>query len=246
MEMFVLIVGVVVLLWIRQYRHARRVTYLRALELSTVTGISVEKIEREILQRQMTPGDWARERGLDPLTFRAHGPPLGSSVSERGVPEPDWSEIAGIVAGDERRIFSCSGWTVSLTDSVNHPVSLYLTDSALYVSIKPDSILPKAEIKRWPKSQVVGCETAPQPDGGTRLMVAFRSDDAGSGSNALVSLGVELRPVGRGSEFGDHVVRWFNAGDPPSREAAPSPPGDTPAQESVRKKGRLPSRPERQ
>jgi hypothetical protein len=69
MEIAILLMGLLVLLWNRQYRLARSVTRRRAHELSVHTGIPAAQIEQEILRRRITPGDWAREHGLDPLTF---------------------------------------------------------------------------------------------------------------------------------------------------------------------------------
>lgn len=240
MEIAILIVGLLVLAWFRMDRQARRVSHLRALELSRVTGIPSEQIEREIVQRRITPGDWAREHGLDPLTFRTHQSSPARTAGERAIAEPDWSEVADLIPGGERQIASCSGWTVSLTDPVDHPVSLYLTDAALYVAVKPETVLPKEEIRRWPKSQLVGCDTAPQPDGGRRLMLAFKSDEPGPDS--LATLGVDLRQVDRASEFADHVVLWFNEGAGASSEGAHPPPRPAPAK-PLWKKGRLPTTP---
>ncbi len=241
MEAVFVVVGLLALLWFRQYRYARRVTELRARQLSTITGTPADEIEREILQRRITPGDWAREHGLDPLTFGGGGNPPARTFGERDVPEPDWLEVSDFVSEDERRISSCSGWTVSNEDPINHPVSLYLTDSALYVSVKPDTMLPKAEIRRWSKSQIVGCDTASQPDGGTRLMVAFRRNL--SAEEAPVGSAYDLRPLERGSEFGKHARQWFDSGFFAPGEGPPPAPVPPPA-EPLRKKGRLPSRPD--
>jgi hypothetical protein len=240
MEIVVIVVGLLALLWFRQYRQALKVTHLRAVELSTVTGIPAEEIEREILRRRITPGDWAREHELDPLTFRSR---TARTVGERALPDPDWSEVSELIPGAESRIASCSGWTVSLTDPIDHPVSLYLTDSALYISVRPQTIRPKAEARRWPRIQVVGCDSTSQPGGGIRLMIAFRGTE--SESTSLVSLGVVLRPVERASEFADQVVWWFNEGDQVSDEdlSPPPPPQPAPA-EPLQRRGRLPSRPD--
>ena len=91
MEFALVVVGLLVLLWIRQYRYARRVTALRARQLSSETGIPSDLIEREILQRRITPGDWAREHELDPLTFRRPGGSPGGAFAERQLLEPDWA-----------------------------------------------------------------------------------------------------------------------------------------------------------
>jgi len=69
-----IIVGVVVALlaafyW-RAYRKARRIVRLRAGELAIATGLDARDIEREIVARRITPGDWAVEHRLDRVTFR--------------------------------------------------------------------------------------------------------------------------------------------------------------------------------
>lgn len=240
MEIALVVVGLLVLLWIRQYRYARRVTALRARQLSSETGIPSDRIAREILQRRITPGDWAREHELDPLTFRRPGGSPGGAFAERQLLEPDWAQVTGLFSGDERQISCCSGWTVSLTDPINHPVSLYLTDVALYVSIRPDTLFPDADTRRWPKARVIAGDTAQQPDGGVRLMVVFESDS--SQSAPPVTLAVDLRPLPRGPGFAKDACRWIGTGHSTSAEWTPAPPKPAPPR-PARRKGRLPSRP---
>ena len=241
MEIALMVVGPLVLLWIRQYRYARRVTTLRARELSSATGIPSDRIEREILQRRITPGEWAREHGLDPLTFRRPEASPSGAFAERKLPEPDWAQVTGLFAGDERQNSCCSGWTVSLADPINHPTSLYLTDAALYVSIRPDTMFPDAETHRWPKDRVVAYDTAQQPDGGIRLMAAFESDP--SQDAPPVMLAVDLRPIPRGRSFAEDLTRWI--GKNPSTSAEwPAPPAQSAPPRPARRKDRLPSQPD--
>jgi hypothetical protein len=45
-------------------------TKLRSRELADAIGLDAGDIEREIIDRHVTPGDWAVEHGLDRITFR--------------------------------------------------------------------------------------------------------------------------------------------------------------------------------
>lgn len=239
MELALVVVVLIVLLWIRQYRYARKILALRARQLSVETGIPVDDIEREILHRRITPGDWAREHGLDPLTLRRAERTSGGLFAERELLEPDWAEVTDLFAGDERRISCSSGWTVSLTDPISHPVSLYLTDAALYVSIRPETLLPDAAVRRWTKAHVASCDAVRQADGGTRLMMAFES--LSSQGAPPVMLAVDLRPLSRGRSFAENVCGWFE-GRPSTWDAESSRASRPAPARPARRKGRLPSR----
>lgn len=54
---------------------ARRIVRRRARDLAAATGLDAASIEAETRVRYMTPGDWACEHGLDPITFRPRGAP---------------------------------------------------------------------------------------------------------------------------------------------------------------------------
>ena len=54
---------------LRVYIQANRVVGTHAVRLSQITGISSRRIQRDIVQQQITPGDWADAHGLDPITF---------------------------------------------------------------------------------------------------------------------------------------------------------------------------------
>jgi hypothetical protein len=84
---------------------------------------------------------------------------------------------------------------------------VYLADAALYVSVRPDTMLTKAETRRWSKDRALACDKALEPDGGTRLMVALQGDLSGA---MRVTLAVDLRPMRRGQEFADEVLQWFD------------------------------------
>jgi len=51
-------------------QHVLAITRMRAGELADITGLAADDIEAEIIRREITPGDWARKHGLDPISFR--------------------------------------------------------------------------------------------------------------------------------------------------------------------------------
>lgn len=49
--------------------QAMDIVRARARDLSAQTGEDPQAIADEIVRRQITPGDWAIEHGLNPITF---------------------------------------------------------------------------------------------------------------------------------------------------------------------------------
>lgn len=86
MEWFILAVVVVGFLWFRANQRANRIVNLRAEELAAATGRSAESIAADMRRRRMTPGDWARENGLDPMTFEPR---------EAGSQAPSGRDVTG-------------------------------------------------------------------------------------------------------------------------------------------------------
>lgn len=74
MKIVIVLVVVLIVLWlIARLRAAVRTNALlnrHAKSLSAVTGVPAPVIKDELLLRQLTPGDWAIEHGLDPMTFQ--------------------------------------------------------------------------------------------------------------------------------------------------------------------------------
>jgi hypothetical protein len=68
------------------YRNvkARRIVRRHAVTLAARTGRPADRIFREIIARRLTPGQWAAQHGLDPLTFQA----VGTGDASRPHPEP--------------------------------------------------------------------------------------------------------------------------------------------------------------
>jgi len=210
MEIFFVVALLVAVFWWRQNRNAQRIVHLRSIQLAEATGFPAAAIAREIVSRRMTPGDWAMEHGLDPLTFRERGQgrserTFPNQVQEEQLPIPDWGEIEDALESGEQRLATCAGWTVTLNGAVSNPVFLFLTDAALYANVTPQTALPPRSTHRWENDQIVDCGVALQPDTGTRLMIAH-ADARESGQPQFFA--VDLRPAAVGQQFAEQVCRW--------------------------------------
>ena len=63
--------GVVVFAFLLlMYLRARSVVKRHAVTLSHITGMPADTIAREMRDGNMTPGEWAAQHGLDPMTFQ--------------------------------------------------------------------------------------------------------------------------------------------------------------------------------
>lgn len=67
--------------------RADQALYRRAQELSGRTGKRAEEIYHDMRRRKLTPGEWAMERGLDPMTFK---PLDGAGAQPQGM----WAALA--------------------------------------------------------------------------------------------------------------------------------------------------------
>lgn len=85
--------------------QARTVVRRHAGTLADATGIPEERIYRDIVARRITPGQWAAEHGLDPMTFEPAGesdtrrtarshPPAGAGTDrELELAEQAWRRV---------------------------------------------------------------------------------------------------------------------------------------------------------
>jgi hypothetical protein len=80
------IVAVVAVLLLR-YMKARSIVKVHSKTLSFRTGIPANQIESEIVNGNMTPGEWAASHGLDPMTFE----PRGSGANRGHHESHKWS-----------------------------------------------------------------------------------------------------------------------------------------------------------
>lgn len=129
----------------------------------------------------------------------------GSSLGERPVPPPDWDALAGHLAPDEQQVGASSGWTVG--KDLDHPCTLYLTDRAVYLHVKPDTVEP-ASLTVVPLAAIAKAAVGTSDTGTPRLVVMY--DLAGRNDPADVEgFGVDLRPASTGRSFASQVVqRW--------------------------------------
>lgn len=122
--------------------------------------------------------------------------------TERDISGPDWDSISEHLSSDERQIDACAGWTVG--GDIDHPCVAYLTDRAIYVDIRPDTLAPR-EVVTIPFSTIGKCGVQNSDQGSPRLVVVF--DPVGDGtSDGLQGLAVDLRPKGHGWDFGERVM----------------------------------------
>ena len=66
----VVVLAIIVMWGIRQGHRAQRIVQARSQDLADATGLPAETIAAEIINRRITPGEWAVEHGLDPITFQ--------------------------------------------------------------------------------------------------------------------------------------------------------------------------------
>ena len=73
--MRLIVVGavVVVALVLLMYLRARSIVRRHSVTLSHITGIPSDVISREMRDGNLTPGEWAVQHGLDPMTFQPRG-----------------------------------------------------------------------------------------------------------------------------------------------------------------------------
>ena len=64
------IVGLVVAWFVAMTVRALRIVRRRSEDLAAITGIPADMIRRDISRRQITPGEWAAQHGLDPITLQ--------------------------------------------------------------------------------------------------------------------------------------------------------------------------------
>jgi len=76
----VVVVVVVILVW--RYMRARSIVRRHSEALSRITGIPAKQISSEMINGNLTPGEWAALHGLDPMTFQ----PRAGFISERSDP----------------------------------------------------------------------------------------------------------------------------------------------------------------
>lgn len=215
----IIILGLIFVWWIVQMSRAKSIVRQHSATLGRKTGIPAAQIEREMLAEQLTPGEWAARNGLDPLTFepRASEPakrpgapgapsehlPGKESVTpfeERELPVPDWDLVEAYVGAGEQRVGTSACWT--LGDNVSHPASLYLTDQALYVQVRPDTLAADLPILRVPHDRLERCGVVTDDAGSPRLIVVFRK---GPDPTDVDGFGVDLRPVATAAAFGQQV-----------------------------------------
>lgn len=224
MEIILIIVVVGAIWYIVQQRKARAIVRQHSVTLSRQTGIASAQIEREMIERKLTPGEWAREHGLHPITFEhpGNGPPSASSGhshlpgrgsaasppwqtpgAERELPEPDWTEVAEVLTDSEVRLAASKGWLVG--DEIDVPCKLYLTNQTLHVAIKPDaSLVEKPSLESIPLTTLQKSGLATNDMGLPRLVVIH--DPTGRRDpGELRGLGVDLRPVEHATWFADQI-----------------------------------------
>lgn len=127
-------------------------------------------------------------------------------LAEREVPEPEWSLIDGHLDTGEEEIDACKGWSIG--GAVDHPCAVYLTDRSIYVDVRPDASLTGSETIVIPFARIGKCGVVAGDRGTSRLVIVFEPSGE-SGSDNLDGVGVDLRPVDRGREFGARVVERF-------------------------------------
>ena len=123
-------------------------------------------------------------------------------VGEREVPEPDWEQIREHLAETEQEIDACKGWSIGGT--IDNPCAVYLTNRAVYVDIRPDT-LARPETIVIPLETVEKCGVGRSDVGSPRLVIV--SDPVGDSNSAdMLAVGVDLRPESRGWAFGETVT----------------------------------------
>ena len=75
----ILVVVALVLGWVWvwpfvRFRKASQTAAVHAQRLSAATGVPAETIYQQMLNSNLTPGEWATAHGLDPYTFKQRGP----------------------------------------------------------------------------------------------------------------------------------------------------------------------------
>lgn len=121
---------------------------------------------------------------------------------ERAIDEPDWTEIGDSVGDGERRLGASHGW--SIDDGIDHPCGVYLTDRALYVDVRPDT-LARRETISIPFWSIGRCGVGRSDTGAPRLVVVFDLEGQRDPVDAR-GVGVDL-PRGRaGRTFGALVT----------------------------------------
>lgn len=129
---------------------------------------------------------------------------------ERKIPEADWEQVRPHLEDDEDMIDACKGWSIGLEPgTLDHPCAVYLTDRALYVDIRPDT-LASPETVTIPFSTVAKCGLGESDQGTPRLVVTFDPVGAENPSD-IRGMGVDLRPARAGQRFGQQVVQKCNA-----------------------------------
>lgn len=216
MEIVLVIVGVIVVWWLYMNSKAKRIARRHAETLAKKTGKSPESIYREMRDNRLTPGEWASMHGLDAMTFEPSGttPDVGNHFSgsrgqkltgprgERSIRNPDWDDVADHLSDDEVEVDTCKGWTVG--GDVDHPCAVFLTDRAVYVRVRPDTLAPDETIS-IPFQNVGKCGVMPSDQGTPRLVIVFDSAE-NRREEDIQGVAVDLRPPDRGWEFGKRVT----------------------------------------
>jgi hypothetical protein len=66
----VAVIAAVLVAWFALSSRANSILLRRSQDLAKATGLPAEQIYREMRDRGLTPGGWAVEHGLDPMTLR--------------------------------------------------------------------------------------------------------------------------------------------------------------------------------
>lgn len=74
MEWIVFAAVVIGFFWFRANKRAHQIIERRAHDLARHSDRSAESIAAEMKHRRISPGDWAREHGLDPMTLEPTAP----------------------------------------------------------------------------------------------------------------------------------------------------------------------------
>ena len=124
----------------------------------------------------------------------------------RRVGAEDWAATRALMHRTDKEVGACKGWALgaSVGDSVDQPCIVFLTDHALYVDVRPQT-LADPELIVAPFHMIEKCGTGRNDVGGTRLV--FILDTKGKQvPGDLRGIGVDL-PRGRhGAAFGQLVV----------------------------------------
>lgn len=119
----------------------------------------------------------------------------------------DWQRVAKYLAADEKPLDALEGWLVgaSIGDNVDHPCTLFLTDDRILLDIRPQTMLPPAEVVDAPFSIIQKSGTGPNDAGGTRFVFAVDPKKSGQPED-LRGFAVDFSGR-RGRDFAELVGR---------------------------------------